>query len=249
MSAIAVRFSARGLAPSDVAGRVTFVVDALRASATICSALHHGARAVIPAATVEDALRYADTIGREDCVLAGERQCLRIEGFQLGNSPQDATTDVVGGKTVVLTTTNGTQAILALQNAAQVYVAGASNLSLAAQRAAEARAVSQDVLVLCAGREGDFALDDAYTAGRIVSLVLGRSRNLDGLDDAAIASLDLVARYKGGFEKPFRQSRGGRNLMALGLEADLLNAAQVDAYPVLPVFQDRRLTRSAPAVA
>lgn len=244
MNTLAVRFSARGLVPSDVAGRVTFVIDALRASATICSALHHGARAVVPVAAVDDALRVADTIGRADCVLAGERQCLRIEGFQLGNSPQDAVAEVVAGKTVVMTTTNGTQALLAAQASMQVYVAAASNLSLAGARAAEARKAGHPILILCAGREGEFALDDAYTAGRLVELALGGKKTGKDIDDGAIASLDLVTRYRGGFERPFRASLGGRNLIALGLEADVLDAARVDAYPVLPVLHDRRITRA-----
>jgi len=244
MSTIAVRYSARGLVPSDAAGRVTFVIDALRASSTICSALHHGARAVVPVASVEDALRVADTIGREDTVLAGERQCLRIEGFQLGNSPQDATAALVAGKTLVFTTTNGTQALLAVQSALQVYVACASNLSLAGARALEARQAGQGILILCAGREGEFALEDAYTAGRLAELALGGRRTGKGIDDATIASLDLVMRYRDRFERPFRASRAGRHLIELGLRADLLDAARIDAYPVLPLMHDRRITRS-----
>jgi 2-phosphosulfolactate phosphatase len=244
MSAIGVRFSARGLGPADVAGRVVFVIDALRASATICSALHHGARAVIPAPSVEDALRYAETIGRADVVLAGERNCIRIDGFQLGNSPREPMPDVVAGKTVVLTTTNGTQALLACAHAAQVFVAAASNLTLAGERAAAARAAGQDLLIVCAGREGEFALEDAYTAGRLIELALGGRRTAKGMDDASIAALDLVMRYRTRFERPFRASRAGSSLVALGMKDDVLDAARVDAYPVLPQLHDRRITRA-----
>lgn len=247
MSTIAVRYSARGLAPSDAAGRVTFVIDALRASATICAALHHGARAVVPVASVEDALRVAETIGREDCVLAGERNCLRIEGFQLGNSPQEAVPELVGGKTLVFTTTNGTQALLAAQASAQLFVASASNLALAGARAVQARKAGHDLLILCAGREGDFALEDAYTAGRLAELALGGRRTGKGIDDATIASLDLVMRYRDRFERPFRASRAGRHLIELGLKADVLDAARIDAYPVLPQMHDRRITRAEPS--
>ena len=87
----------------------------------MCAALHHGAKAVIPVASTEEALRLAQTIGSDDVLLAGEKNCVRIPGFHLGNSPLEMTEAAVRGKTLIVTTTNGTKALLACQGAAEVY--------------------------------------------------------------------------------------------------------------------------------
>jgi 2-phosphosulfolactate phosphatase len=244
-----VVFTPAGLTSGEVQGRVVFVVDVLRAGTTICAALHHGARAIIPVASVAEALQLARTLGSAETVLAGERNCLRIEGFALGNSPGEMTAAAVGGKTIILTTTNGTGALLATTGAKRVYVGGAVNLTAAAGCLRRAWHASEPILVVCAGREQRFALDDAYTAGRLVEAVVGRSRPYDRLTDAAIAALDVATRYGSGWDAALTASRGGRALAALGLEADIAVAARVDAYPVLPCYVDRRVSAAPdPAV-
>lgn len=243
-----VVFTPQGLGPAEVAGRTVFVIDALRATTTICAALAHGARAVVPAATSEDAVRMAQSIGAGDVVLAGERNCLRVPGFALGNSPLEMTREAVGGKLMVQSTTNGTGALLGAQGARAVFAAAAVNLTAAAERARQALHDDGGVLVICAGREGAFGLDDAYVAGRLVVAALGGSRARRGLGDAAIAAVDLVRRYGDSFLRPFSYSAAGRALARAGLADDVRDAARLDAYPVLPIFQDRRLT-IAPAPA
>lgn len=237
-----VVFTPAGLGPGDVAGRTVFVIDILRATTTMCAALHHGARAVIPVPSVEEALRLADTLGKDEVLLAGERNAVRIEGFHLGNSPREMTPEAVGGRLLVMTTTNGTRALLAAQGAATVYVAAAANLSAAATRLRESLQRGDDVLVLCAGREGQFALDDAYCAGRLLREAT-RGRRLDvAMSDAALASLDLVRRYRDDWALPLGLSQGGRDLARLGMGDDLADAGRLDAYPVLAQFHERRVT-------
>jgi 2-phosphosulfolactate phosphatase len=237
-----VVFSPAGLAAADIQGRTAFVIDILRATTSICAALHHGAKALIPVASTEEALRLAQTIGSTDVLLAGEKNCLRIPGFQLGNSPLEMTEPAVRGKTVIVTTTNGTKAMLACQGAAAVYGACAGNLSLSAERAREALERDGRVLIVCAGRDGAFSLDDAYCAGRLAAAALGDLRSRRGLNDAAIASLDLVRRYGNEWHRPLRRSRAGRELIRLGFRDDVLDAARLDAYPVLAHFHERRVT-------
>ncbi|HEX6615790.1 MAG TPA: 2-phosphosulfolactate phosphatase [Gemmatimonadales bacterium] len=237
-----VLFTPAGLTPAEAQGRTAFVIDILRATTTMCAALAHGARAIIPAGSTEEALRLAQTIGTDDVVLAGEKDCVRIPGFQLGNSPLEMTEAAVRGKTLVVTTTNGTRALLACQGVAAVYAACAANLGAAAERAREALEREGGLLIVCAGRDGAFSLDDAYCAGRLVEAVLGDRRRRRGLSDAAIASLDLVRRYGQNWERPLSRSRAGRELTRLGFRADLLDAARIDAYPVLPHYHERRVT-------
>ncbi|HTO73042.1 MAG TPA: 2-phosphosulfolactate phosphatase [Gemmatimonadales bacterium] len=237
-----VVFTPLGLQPAEFQGRTVFVVDILRATTTMCAALYHGARAVIPVAETDEALRLAQTLDSADVILAGERQCLPIPGFPLGNSPREMTPEAVRGKTIILTTTNGTRAVLATQGAAAVYPMAAANLGAASQRAREVWEREGDLAILCAGREGRFALDDAYAAGRLAMAALGTARRRRGLNDSALASLDLVRRYGLRWERPLATSHSGRDLAAVDLKADILDAAREDAYPVLVQYHERRLT-------
>jgi len=238
-----VVFSPAGLTSAEVQGRTVFVIDILRATTSMCAALSHGAKAIIPVASTEEALRLAQTIGSTDVLLAGEKSCLPIPGFPLGNSPLEMTESVVRGKTLVVTTTNGTKALLACQGAAVVYPAAAANLTVAAEKAREVLERDKDVVIVCAGRDGEFALDDAYCAGRLVAAALGSRKPRRWFNDAALASLDLVRRYGEGWERPLLRSRAGRELARLGFRDDVTDAARVDAYPVLAHFHDRRVTR------
>jgi 2-phosphosulfolactate phosphatase len=239
---VEVVFTPAAIGPGQVQGRAVFVIDILRATTTMCAALSRGARAIIPVASTEEALRLAQTIGSADILLAGEKDCLRIPGFQLGNSPLEMTESAVRGKTLVLTTTNGSQALLACQGASAVYPTAAVNLTVAAEKARDTLEGEHHIIVVCSGRGGAFSLDDAYCAGRLIAKVLGDRKPRRGLNDAAIACLDLVRRYGDGWERPLTYSRAGRELIRLGFREDVQEASRVDAYPVLPHFHERRVT-------
>ena len=157
-----VVFTPVALGAADVAGRTVFVIDVLRATTTICAALAAGARAVVPAASGEEAVRLAQSIGTEDILLGGERNCLRMPGFALGNSPLEMTSATVSGKVIVHSTTNGTRALLAVPQARAVYAAAAANLTVAGERARQAIDEEDGVLILCAGRDGAFSLDHMF---------------------------------------------------------------------------------------
>jgi len=238
---INVVFTPGGLSSGEVQGRAVFLIDILRATTTMCAALSHGAKAIIPVASTEEALRLAQTIGSTDVLLAGEKDCVRIPGFQLGNSPLEMTEPVVRGKTIIVTTSNGTKALLACQGASSVYLTAAVNLSAATEKAREALESDRHILIVCAGRSGGFSLDDAYCAGRLTASILGDRKPRRGLNDAGIASLDLVRRYGDNWKRPLAYSRAGRELIRLGFRADLAEAGRPDAYPVLPHFHERRV--------
>jgi 2-phosphosulfolactate phosphatase len=242
---IDILFSPSGLTPPEVQGRSVFVIDILRATTSMCAAVSRGAKAIIPVASTEEALRLAQTIGSADVLLAGEKDCVRIPGFHLGNSPLEMTEPAVRGKTIIVTTSNGTKALLACQGAGAVYPTAAANLSTAAEKAREALQSDRHILVVCAGRDGAFSLDDAYCAGRLTAAILGDHKPRRGLNDAAIACLDLVRRYGDNWERALTYSRAGRELIKLGFREDVREAARMDAYPVLPTFHERRVTLAA----
>jgi 2-phosphosulfolactate phosphatase len=155
------------------------------------------------------------------------------------------TPEAVKGRLVIITTTNGTGALLAVQGAAQVYCAAAANFSLAAAAAREIWARDRDMVILCAGRDHRFSLDDAYCAGRLASVALGGVRRRQGLNDAGLAALHLVRRYGERWERPLLSSRAGRELATIGLKHDVLDCARADAYPVLALFHERRVTAAS----
>jgi 2-phosphosulfolactate phosphatase len=240
---IDVAFTPRGLGKDEVAGRAVFVIDVLRATTVICAALHHGARAVIPVESVDLAKKLGDSLASTDVLLAGERNGLPIPGFALGNSPAEMTPSQVDGKILVMTTTNGTQALLQTEGAALVYVAAGANLTRAGRRARELAEEGTDILVLCAGRSGAFGLDDAYTAGRLVLEALGgfSARPPSLVNDAALAAVDLARRYGPSWRRPLERSAAGRHLASLGLGADVRDAGTQDCFPILPQYRDRRI--------
>lgn len=242
---IDVAFGPTALAPGELAGRTVFVVDVLRATTTICAALHAGARGVIPVASSDEALRLAQSLDKADTLLAGERHCQPIPGFHLGNSPREMTPERVAGKTLVMSTTNGTGALLATAGAAAVHVAAGVNLTVAAARAAEALAAGGEFAVLCAAREHAFSLDDAYAAGMLILAAIGGRRIRKGLNDGSLVAVDLARRYGNRFGRPLGISAAGRQLRSLGYADDITHAASVDRHPVLPVFRDRRITLAA----
>lgn len=237
---IDVYFTPLGLVAGELNGRGVVVLDVLRASTTIVTALANGARAVVPTASSEEAVRLTANLERNGFLLAGERRCVRIEGFALGNSPQEMTAEVVGGKTIFLATTNGTPALLSAQGAEPVLVAGAVNFTAAVARA---RAVFEErgtLAIICAGREKQFALEDAYTAGRLVKAVRRGVRKVQ-LNDAGQVAADLVAKYKT-WHDAYKVSEAAQLLRDVGLGDDVAFSARADRFDVVPTYADRRIT-------
>jgi len=210
--------------PDEAAAAPTgVVIDVIRATSTICQALAAGYQRVLCAAEVEEARAVRDARG--EGALGGERQAVRIPGFDLGNSPREYLAPTA--KTLVLSTTNGTRAVVtAAHRCDRVLIASLLNLSAVVEAAREA---GEDVVVVCAGVQGTLALDDAFVAGRIVEL-LGWERT-----DAAVAAARLAATWSGA-EEAFRASKSGRNLMenAPELEADIPFCARESVLDVVP---------------
>jgi 2-phosphosulfolactate phosphatase len=206
-----------GAAPTGV------VIDVIRATSTICQALASGYERVFCAAEVDTARALRDALG--EGVLGGERNAVRIPGFDLGNSPREYVEPV--GATLVLSTTNGTRAVIAAaERCERVYVASLLNLSAVVEAV---RAADEDAVVVCAGVQGTMNLDDTFVAGRIVEL-LGWQRT-----DAAEAAARLVGTWADA-EEAFRASKSGRNLMenAPELEDDIPFCARESILDVVP---------------
>ena len=183
-----VFFGPQEVTPADVANRVVAVVDVLRASTSIAIALDNGARAVIPLASSEDVISRSKSLERSEVRLAGERKSQQIAGFDVGNSPRDFTREVVEGKTILMTTTNGTSAILTVQGARDVVIASYVNFSAVLSMLRAALRGGTDVAILCAGQEKRFALEDAACAGLYVQHITAKQTKAE-INDAAQAAM------------------------------------------------------------
>ncbi len=248
------------VSPEALAGRTAVVIDVLRATTTIVTALASGAIEVIPCLEVEDARRLAAE-DPEISVLGGERGGLRIEGFALGNSPAEYRAEVVGGKRVVFTTTNGTRAMMHCRGAQRVLVAAMVNFSALCQELSRERHID----IVCAGTDGQVTREDTLLAGAIVEDLLTARTGGDAwghrsaapsavLNDQAEIARDAWRAAVGTMTghpllaSQMRRSLGGRNLIEIGQENDIDLAAQLDKFDLvaeldLPAWSIRRSGR------
>jgi 2-phosphosulfolactate phosphatase len=228
--------------PAHVTGRVVVVLDILRASTSIVTALRGGARAVIPFVATEDAVRTAKQYARGEVLLAGERNMVAIPGFDLGNSPREFTPERVKGHTVLLTTTNGTRALLSVEDAHEVLVAGFANCAATVEYLRTHLISGRDVTVLCAGTDGAFSLEDATCAGRIVRLLVSSGLFLHRNDGARVTEL-LAHRYGPDTGRLFADASHARRLAEAGFGADLDVCGAIDTVPLVAIYRDRAITR------
>ena len=231
--------------PDELAGGTAVVIDVLRASTTIVHALQAGAREVIPCGEVDEARAVAAELPADDVLLGGERKGILIEGFDLGNSPEDYTPERVSGRTIVFTTTNGTRAIKRASEAERVLIGGFVNASAILQELIHA----EQVHLICAATDGQIGRDDVLLAGMLVERIAREGGMPDQQNAQAIvaweewlATFVLPAALGGKRLEPhqladqLRNSPGGRNLTAIGREDDIHAAAWIDRFDCVPVF-------------
>ena len=242
---IDVFFGINQVTPADTQGRVVAVIDVLRASTCIAVALANGARTVIPFDTPDQVVERSKSFERSQVRLAGERKMVAVPGFDFGNSPLEFTPEAVEGKTVLMTTTNGTGSLMAVQGARDVVVASYVNLEAVLSMFRAAARGGTDISIICAGRDRQFALEDAACAGRYVRGVTKRLANVR-LNDAAHACTMIDAKYRDNIRRLFDDSSHGQALAEAGFAEDLAVCAKVDAYPVVPLYADRQITRLGP---
>ncbi len=218
-----------------VGGHSAVVIDVLRATTSITAALANGCRQFIPVASVEEAqARKKDFPG---ALLGGERQAMLIPGFDLGNSPFEYSRGVVEGKTIIMTTTNGTLALKTAEEATRVYAGSFVNAAALCDRLG---AEGQDITLLCAGTHGRFSLEDALCAGLLVER-LGRGAKLG---DAAMAVQAMYRDFQCDLAARVARSSHAAYLIEMGFAADVGYCLQADVFGVVPEFRDGVITVS-----
>jgi 2-phosphosulfolactate phosphatase len=216
---------------------VAIVIDVLRATTTIAHALSQGYERVLACSGLDRARELRTRLGN-GTLLAGERGCVRPEGFDFGNSPREFADGRPRGSTLVLTTTNGTRAVVAAASRAETVLVGSlANLTACAAAAARtARTAKGDVLVQCAGVLGEFAIDDAYTAGRFVSELRVWLAEWEP-SDAAQAAEAIAASFPSAADG-LGASASARNLRAADLADDVRYCAREGVLEIVPAVGD-----------
>lgn len=210
---------------------VAVVVDVLRATSVMATAVEHGARQVITCIEIDDALRLAKILPA-DTLLCGERHCKPIAGFYLGNSPCDYSSETVSGRTLVMTTTNGTRALAAAARADQVFAGSFVNLSAIAAKLMD----QSHVTIVCAGTDGHETEEDMLFAGALALRLRDSVPHLQS-DDAAGEAIGLWQGHLASGEslaERLCRSRGGRNLVDAGYLEDVKYCARIDAVSAVP---------------
>lgn len=222
---------------ADLAGSFVMAVDVLRATSVIATALEHGATAIIPAEEIDEAMEIFRVRDGEP-LLCGERECVRIEGFHLGNSPLEFTRHAVAGRTLIMSTSNGTRTF---RKAARAHTVVAASLLNARACAEAALRTGCDVSIVCAGTYGRYSGDDVLCAGAIVD-VLTEEFEFE-LDDLSRHARDVWRMAKSDTAAAFALSTPGKRLTELGMGDDVAYCAQRDIFHSVPVFVDGRLEK------
>lgn len=215
--------------------KLVILIDVLRATSTMVTALANGCQSIIPVLTPEEAVARRLTL--PGSLLGGERNALPIEGFDLGNSPFDYVPEKVGGKRIIMTTTNGTRALRDAVAAPVIWMASFLNMQSiisACLKQYEQNNKYQGIVVFCAGTEDRFDLPDTLCAGMFINS-LGQNVELNDFGEAArmlyrCSEHQLVDRI--------RESVHGKKLISLGFERDLIYCSTPNILPVVPAFEE-----------
>lgn len=225
--------------PADQLPDCAVVIDVLRATTTIATALSAGAEAVQAFSNIEELIRQSESWSAEKRILAGERGGVMVEGFDLGNSPLAFTPEIVKEKRLFLTTTNGTRALQRVAKSPQLITAAQINRQAAVNYILESQ--PQTVWMVGSGWQGDYSVEDTACAGAIAQSILQQSDtalvDLFG-NDEVIGAIALYEQWKDNLLNVFRQCSHGQRLAELNGDQDLKYCSQTDILNVLPIQKE-----------
>lgn len=214
---------------------IVVVIDIFRATSSICYGIENGAEAIIPVSQVEECLAYQEK--HPGYLLAAERNGEVVSGFDFGNSPFSYTKEKVNGKTVVLTTTNGTHALHLSRGAKKIVIGSFLNITATCNWL---KKQNENVLLVCAGWKNNFNLEDTLFSGAVVEQLQNHNFRID---DAAIAANDLYRLAANDLDGYLKKTSHSERLKQLGIEADIAFCLQVDIARSIPVLDGERLVR------
>lgn len=229
-------------------GRRVVLVDVLRACTSLTVALESGAERIVPTDSIEGAKQLLALLDRKHTLLAGEKDGLKVAGFDLGNSPGDLRDPIVAGKTIVFTSDSGSPLMARMYDEVEKPLLSFLNVSAVAGHLLETG--DQEHAVLCAGQEGRFSLEDTICAGMLCRKLLDRApagQTPWDLSDAARAALALYEAARDCLLETVSLSSWARRLIENGMAADIEEACRVDSASLIPVVREGRIVPLRPA--
>lgn len=217
----------------EIKEKVVIVIDVLRATSVITAAIGNGAKKILPTIEIGEAIE----LKKEFELLGGERKGLKIEGFDLSNSPLQYSTQRVRGKTIIMTTTNGTKAINKSIGAERIFIGSMLNGRAVGGRTA---VLNKDIVLLCSGTYGKFSLDDFICAGKIVYEIL--SIKEFEMDDFAAAAYAAYRDNKGNLKSYVSMASHYKYLQSIGLEDDIDYCFTEDLFEVVPEYREGKIS-------
>jgi len=213
--------------------KTVVVIDVLRATTTIVTALMNGAREVLPVGSMDMGSKAYSSFTGGKSLRGGEKNMKRIDGFNLGNSPLEYTHEIVNDKSIILFTTNGTKSIVKTKFAANVYIGSFLNISAVVNQLVS---LDTDIEILCSGNHGSFSLEDALCAGKMVSMLVEKVEEVE-ITDAATAAVLFAKNLGKNIKKTIMQCDHGKLLAENGFEDDVLHCAKVDMCSDVPFYK------------
>ena len=225
-----------------VYGKTVIVLDIFRCSSTIVTALANGCKEILPALTPQEAKYILEKNNDGSYLVAGEYRAVKCSGFEAGNSPLEFHEDLVRDKALILATTNGTKAIRSCKPAKHVLIGSFLNVEAVCLRAL---GYQKDIMIVCAGSQGNIALEDVLAAGYHVSVLKKQMPDIR-LGELARTFYYLYIYFRDDMRQILKTTRSGINLQNTGYEGDIDYCLQENLYRVVPVFKHNSIKLSQP---
>lgn len=219
----------------ELAGKLVVMIDVLRASSTTVTALANGCRGFIPILSPDQAKKKAQQFEKEGVLLGGEREGTKIAGFDLSNSPREYKKEAVKDKTIIFSTTNGVKTLEMVKSAYEIIIGSFLNLQAVCDYCTNYKG---DILIICAGRESKFSLEDTACAGMIINFLRDVFPIARQEADANLTAQLIYEKFGNNILEILRTSQHGRYLESIGLGEDLKFCSQLDFFHIVPIFRD-----------
>lgn len=214
----------------DLNGKIVVVVDIFRATSCMVTGLAYGVSSIYPVATVDECFE----MGKKGLITAGERGGQKIDGFEIGNSPFEYMQEKFKGKSIAITTTNGTKTILASLDAEQILIGAFLNLRALANHLTRS---NKDVLIHCAGWKGSVNIEDTLFAGALIEEIIATHRRTG---DSALIAHNLFQSNKNDLMEVAETSSHAKRLSTFGIGRDIAFCMDQSLYSVIPYYTDHK---------
>lgn len=235
MNNLEVVFTPEEIKNRRLSDKLIVVIDVLRASSTIITALAYGCRGLVPILSPEQAKEKAQQFKKEEVLLGGEREGRKIKGFDLGNSPREYQKEIVEDRIIIFSTTNGVKTLERVRGAFRIIIASFLNLQATFNYCSKFQG---DILLACAGKEGYFSLEDTVCAGMLINSLRDIYSDTCQEVDTNLTAQILYKKFGNNILEMLRKSQHGRYLESIGLRKDLEFCSQLDIFNIVPIFRD-----------